>query len=140
MNGADNLEQKLRDLEELTLEELRLSWRRHFGVPPPSRSTDLVRRMLAFELQAAVYGGLSQELKKKLRAKSTASRKPALQPGTIITREWRGERHVVEVRDGSFEHLGVSYRSLSQIAQVITGAKWSGPRFFGLLEKDRKAA
>jgi hypothetical protein len=137
---AEELEQTLRDLETQNLEALRETWSRHFGAPPRFRSTDLFRRMLAFELQAAAHGGLSPELKLKLRAKGTSNRKPRLQPGTVITREWRGERHVVHVQDGAFEHLGITYRSLSQIAQVITGVKWSGPRFFGLNNDQREAA
>lgn len=132
---ADELELQLRELERLKLEGLRSVWRRHFGAPPRFRSTDLLRRMLAFELQAAVHGGLSPELKQKLRAKGSVPRKPALPSGTIITREWRGERHVIQVNDGSFEHRGITYRSLSEIARAITGAKWSGPRFFGLTER-----
>jgi hypothetical protein len=139
MNGTDELEQQLRELESMKLEGLRSVWRRHFGAPPRFRSTNLLRRMLAFELQAMTHGGLSAELKQKLRASRRASRKPRLQPGSVITREWRGERHVVLVRDGDFEHHGVSYRSLSHIARAITGAKWSGPRFFGLAT-DKRAA
>lgn len=140
MNCADELAQAVRDLEELNLQELRMRWRRHLSTKPPFRSADLLRRLLAFELQAAAYGGLSAELKQRLRAKSTATRKPVLQPGTVLTREWRGERHVVQVRDGEYEHLGTAYASLSEVARAITGARWSGPRFFGLGKAKRKPA
>ena len=140
MNGADQIEQGLAEMERLNLEALRTSWRRQLNSPPPVRSADLLRRLLASKLQEAAYGGMSAELKQRLRLKSAATRKPALQPGTVLTREWRGETHVVEVRDGSFEHLGTSYASLSEVARAITGARWSGPRFFGLAKSDRKLA
>lgn len=53
-------------------------------------------------------------------------------PGARLIREWNGRRYVVEVIDGGFVMDGKHYRSLTAIALRITGAKWSGPRFFGL--------
>ena len=47
-------------------------------------------------------------------------------------REWNGRMHVVDVTDDGFLFDGKPYRSLSAIARRITGAHWSGPRFFGL--------
>jgi hypothetical protein len=47
-------------------------------------------------------------------------------------REWHGRTHVVVVTDTGFDYAGSSYKSLTQIAKLITGAHWSGPRFFGL--------
>ena len=55
-----------------------------------------------------------------------------LKPGTVLTREWRGTLHKVHVLDPGFAHQGRTYRSLSEIARVITGTRWSGPRFFGV--------
>ena len=49
-----------------------------------------------------------------------------------LVREWRGRTHTVVITEDGFEYVGKSYSSLSQIAQAITGAHWSGPRFFGL--------
>ncbi len=142
MISPGNLEEIIDGLDHLDLSGLQENWRRHLGVPPPPlRSRDMLRRTLAFELQSALHGGLTSELKQKLRATSKSpARKPALQPGTTLTREWHGARHVVHVRDGSFEHLGTSYRSLSEVARAITGTRWSGPRFFGLGAQEGKAA
>jgi hypothetical protein len=96
----------------------------------------MLRRLLAFEIQAEVYGGLDAELRQKLRRAQTAvAKKPGLQPGTTITREWRGAQHEVQVIDGGFVHAGTTYESLSEVARAITGARWSGPRFFGLVGK-----
>lgn len=55
-----------------------------------------------------------------------------LKPGTRLVRRWHGKAYCVLVLDGGFEHDGRRYVSLSQISRAITGAQWSGPRFFGL--------
>jgi hypothetical protein len=56
----------------------------------------------------------------------------ALTPGSRLVREWHGRSHTVEVGDNGFLYAGRRYRSLSEVARAITGARWSGPRFFGL--------
>ena len=56
----------------------------------------------------------------------------SLKPGTRLVREWNGRTHVVDVSEDGFVFDGKTYRSLSAIAKRITGAHWSGPRFFGL--------
>jgi Protein of unknown function (DUF2924) len=55
-----------------------------------------------------------------------------LRPGTTLVRQWRGHAHTVLVGEDGFEYEGRHYRSLTVIAERITGAHWSGPRFFGL--------
>ena len=55
-----------------------------------------------------------------------------LKPGTRLIRRWHGNVHHVLILDEGLEHEGRRYQSLSQIARAITGAQWSGPRFFGL--------
>ena len=45
---------------------------------------------------------------------------------------------VIVVEDG-FDYEGERYRSLTQIAGRITGAHWSGPRFFGIGKRGRGA-
>ena len=54
------------------------------------------------------------------------------QPGTVLLREWRGKTHRVTIEDGGVLYQGHRYRSLSQVARIITGCRWSGPAFFGL--------
>lgn len=138
--SPEQLEHLIVEIERLDIQGLRDMWRRHLGAPPPIRSRDLLRRMLAFELQAAVYGGLSSDLKRRLRTKAPAQRrKRTLQPGTMLIREWRGERHSVQVLPNGFEHLGSRYASLSEVARAITGARWSGPRFFGVADGSKQA-
>ncbi|MCO5065034.1 MAG: DUF2924 domain-containing protein [Rhizobiaceae bacterium] len=55
-----------------------------------------------------------------------------LVPGARLLRDWNGRAYVVDVIEEGFLYEGVTYRSLSAIARRITGARWSGPRFFGL--------
>lgn len=137
MTGAAEIEAEVEALARLDLNGLREAWRRRYGPTPPIRSPDLLRRMLAFEIQAGHFGGLDPELRRRLRRTDVEAprRKPGLQPGTRIVREWRGGRHEVEVVDGGFQWEGSTYSSLSDVARAITGTRWSGPRFFGLTEK-----
>ena len=69
-----------------------------------------------------------------------ALRHASLRPGTILVREWRGVSHRVVVLDAGFEHDGKQYRSLSEIARTISGTRWSGPRFFGVEQRESRAA
>ena len=52
-----------------------------------------------------------------------------------LVRQWRGHAHTVLVQEDGFEYEGQHYRSLSVIAERISGAHWSGPRFFGLIKR-----
>jgi hypothetical protein len=47
-------------------------------------------------------------------------------------REWHGRVYTVEALEKGFACDRRRFRSLSEIARYITGARWSGPRFFGL--------
>ena len=85
-------------------------------------------------------GGLSRASLKRLRELADNPEflgprpDPAasLRPGAKLMREWHGRTHVVVVTDTGFDYAGSRYTSLTQIAKLITGAHWSGPRFFGL--------
>jgi hypothetical protein len=101
---------------------------------------------LAYKLQENAYGGLKQATRAELRgiaralernsASSELSARLKVKPGTRLFRRWSGEMHEVFVTERGYEHCGVGYRSLSQIARHITGTRWSGPAFFGL-QKNR---
>jgi hypothetical protein len=106
------------------------------GMVPTSMSQPMQRRFLAFELQAKAEGGLPAALRARLdRIVAGEERKasPTLQPGARLLREWNGTTHVVDVVPEGFLWNGAPHRSLSAIARAITGARWSGPRFFGLV-------
>lgn len=127
---------RLEDLDGLERAGLCALWVDLFDRPvPKSLSQPMLRRVLGFELQARRHGGLPRIL---LRALASAgadetSRPPhRLRPGGRFIREWGGVSHVVDVTADGYLWQGRSYRSLSAIARAITGAHWSGPRFFGL--------
>lgn len=95
-----------------------------------------MRHVLSFEVQAQMTGGLAKTFRNRLRKATlvNAQAKPqhALRVGSRLMREWNGVPHSVEVIDTGFMWQGTRYRSLSAIARAITGAHWSGPRFFNL--------
>jgi len=74
---------------------------------------------------------------RELEANGNVSVAPDLRvrSGARLVREWRGRTHTVSVTNDGFEYLGNTYASLTKIAQEITSAHWSGPRFFGLNRK-----
>jgi len=124
----------LRQLETAALLELRTEWERRYGAAPRLRSPDLLRRILAWRIQAAEGGGLDR-VTRRLLAGSPAGADTLLGEGTVITREWKGIRHEVEVTDGGYIYRGERWKSLSEVARSITGTRWNGPRFFGLREE-----
>lgn len=114
------------------------AWSDMFDAPvPPYLSQPFLRRFLAFELQVRRSGGLPKSFEAKLAqtvAGRSAKSAPSLKPGARLLREWNGTTHVVDVLDDGFLWKGQRFKSLSAIARAITGARWSGPRFFGLLK------
>ena len=133
-------------LEAMSPPELRARWNERFRKNAPDISPDLLRRGLAWQLQARVHGGLpasaSKAIDKACRqlertGSVTSNRDLSIKPGTRLVREWHGKTHHVLVLDEGFEHEGSRYESLSQIARAITGAHWSGPRFFGLRTRSK---
>lgn len=123
-------------LRSLTRDALRQLWRETFGdSPPPSISQPLMRRYLAFELQLQASGGWPKALKAELDQHLSGKRRkhaPVPEAGARLLREWNGTTHVVEITEVGYRWNGEDWRSLSAIARAITGAHWSGPRFFGL--------
>lgn len=124
---------EVRALEGLGLEPLREAWRRRYGPPPRIRSADLLARMLAWRIQSEALGGLDADLSRRLRRGSGLGRNRTDVPaGSKLAREWQGILHEVEACGEGFRYRGETYKSLSKVAGVITGVKWSGRRFFGL--------
>lgn len=114
------------------------AWAETFAATVPEVAPSLLRRALAYERQERKYGGLPLVVRKQLETVSgdqtAAMVEPPLKlkPGTRLVREWNGTMYTVIVTTDGFEFAGRSWRSLSMIARHITGAQWSGPRFFGL--------
>lgn len=126
----------LRDLSSLDRVALCSLWPRLMQTPVPrAMSQGLMRRFLAFEIQARAEGGLTRsDLDRLDRLSKGAPRTPSptMAPGSRFLREWNGVTHVVERQGAGYEWNGKVYASLSAIAKEITGAHWSGPRFFGV--------
>ena len=126
------VEAELARISALGLHELREAWPAAWGRPPRLRSPDLLRRMMAWRLQEEAYGGLDAEVRKLLAKAVLKPRMPVAQAGVRLVREWKGERHEAEVVEGGVLYRGERYASLSEVARVVTGVRWNGPRFFGL--------
>ena len=134
------VDDRLAALTTLSSAQLAAEWQQLAGTRPPRISPALLRLALAWEIQAAAYGGLSRRTQQTLdhlaRAKTSTS--PA-KPGMRLVRAWNGRTHVVEVgEDNVIRWNAREWRSLSEVAREITGTRWSGPAFFGL--KKRLAA
>jgi hypothetical protein len=159
---GERLAAVLQELPDLDIQALRARWRKLLrSAPPDHLSRPLVLRLLAYKLQARVYGDLDRETARYLeqierarleqRKREDASQRKAvpsvppvpvsrgLKPGTLLAREYGGQMHRVKAGPDGFVWNGVTYASLSEIARLITGTKWNGPRFFGLRDKPAKA-
>ena len=125
-----------------SLDELRREWRRLYRSEPPRISRDLLIRGIGYRLQEIQHGGLGKATRRKLKTLAKMFRTEgrvapdpglSLKPGARLVREWHGRTHTVTVTEDGFEYAGTNYPSLTKIAKKITGARWSGPRFFGLV-------
>ena len=138
------IQREIAGLAYQSTRELRFAWRKLYRTGPPiGLSRDLLIRALANQLQERAHSGASRVLRRRLQnlagkfEKGGASFDPSIvvKTGTTLVRQWRGHTHTVLVRDDGFEYEGQRYRSLTVIAERITGAHWSGPRFFGLTKR-----
>jgi len=138
--GSD-VADRLARLQSLDLSAMRQDWRRLYRAEPLRLSRDLMMRVLAYRIQEIAFGGLSKTTLRRLAAlaaefesdgRIAAQAQPRIKPGARLIREWHGRTHAVVVTEDGFEFEGKLYRSLTSIAREITGAGWSGPRFFGL--------
>lgn len=141
----DTLADEIAQLPRLNRAQLRTKWRDVLKKEPPSHlRKQLLVPLLAYKIQEQAYGGLRPEVKRRLReladslesepnrASAKLAALPRIKPGTRLIRQWQGETHHVTVCDQGFEYNGQKYSSLSEIARLITGTRWSGPLFFGI--------
>jgi hypothetical protein len=116
-------------------------WKQLFDVsPPPKLRRDLMISILAHRIQKQSFGSLRAAIRTRLRQLSRGFEKdsdsaipsaPSIKPGTRLVRQWRDQVHLVDVKTNGYEYQGARYQSLSEIARLIAGTRWSGPLFFG---------
>ena len=132
----------LGSLADLPRTELVKRWRSFYRIDPPKGlTTKLLVRAVAYEMQARQHGGLKPSISRRLlkialggdiERDAKVKQSSGLKPGARLLRDWNGVTHTVEVTESGFIWNGEAYGSLSSVAHAITGARWSGPRFFGL--------
>jgi hypothetical protein len=150
-----SIEDEIAHLRGLDLRGLRARWQSIFGRQAPSHLTrHLLFAVIAYRLQADRFGDLDHATKQVLdrtvakeagpamsaRLASFDQKRNELTPGTVLVREWNRQSQRVMVLTDGFAWNGQTYDSLSKVAFAITGTKWNGPRFFGLRDKEDRAA
>jgi hypothetical protein len=148
-NRTEQISAEIAALARLSMNELKIRWRDLYDTEPPPRiSRGLLIRAIAYRLQEQAFGGLDPATRRLLEGAaehlSARGRKrvaPALRAssGTLLVREWHGAAHQVTVLDEGVVYHGKRYGSLSEVARLITGSRWSGPLFFGLRKQAREA-
>ena len=143
------LSAEIASLSKTSFKDLRERWKTLYGKEPSGhiRRSFLIR-VIAYRLQEEAFGGLKPSAQRILDrvcdGRGEAARKPSPRSpsgaGTVLIREWRGVRHRVIVLDNDVVYRGRRYKSLSEVARAITGARWSGPLFFGLKHRAKEAA
>jgi DUF2924 family protein len=139
---AEKLAQELRDLRTRGDDELKERWRNLYGTEPPRKiHRSLLIPAIAYRMQENALGALRPSARRHLMRVAgnapdgrQAPGYPSLspKPGTVLVRDWGGVTHQVKVLEDGILLRGKRYKSLSEVARVITGARWSGPLFFGL--------
>jgi hypothetical protein len=148
--SADTITLRLARLKACSIIELKQQWQALYHSEPPHRiSRELLTRAVAYRIQEQVYGGLRPSTRRLLLrlandARSGRQLKPepaaGAQPGTVLMREWHGVTHEVRVLDRGVLYQRKRYRSLTEVAKLITGAHWNGPQFFGLRSSQKQEA
>jgi hypothetical protein len=146
--SRDAISRELASLRSLPIKELKQRWRSLYSSEPPHRvSRELLTRAVAYRIQEQVRGGLkpsTRRLLERLAVDARSGRPLKLSPyvpasaGTVLMRDWQGITHEVKVLDRGVLYKRKRYRSLSEVARLITGSRWSGPLFFGLHSKRRE--
>src|SRR6266404_8044369 len=149
-----SVEDEIAHLRGLDLKGLRARWQSVLQRPAPGHlPRHLLFAIIAYRIQADRFGDLSHETRQLLdctgakesgaamsaRLISFDQKRTELTPGTVLVREWDRRSHRVMVMADGFAWNGQTYDSLSKVAFAITGTKWSGPRFFGLRDKEDRS-
>lgn len=139
---VDPAAERISSLPGLSNIELRELWKQTFkSVAPLPMRRNLMIPILAYKIQEQAFMSLTAASRSRLRrlaqlfesdSSAAVIAVPGVKPGTRLVRQWRNEVHLVNVETKGYEYRGIHYQSLSEIARLITGTRWSGPAFFGL--------
>ena len=161
---AECIAAKIKALQGMTAGQLRAKWREIFGEETKQQHRVYLWKKLAWKIQEQHYGGLSPETKARIeelqqefenspphtwlngrqQPRGGQSRQPGIRdprlpmPGTVLTRQYKGQDVAIEILEKGFVYKGVTYRSLSAVARKVTGGHWSGFTFFGLNKEKSK--
>lgn len=140
MRVIEKLAARWEELVQMDRSALRVAWAAAFAdAPPHYQSMNFMRKALIWDAQCQRFGGCKADIKRALKAaadgKTVRPQAPQIATGTQLVREWNGRRYLVDVVGNGFRMNGEDFRSLSAIALRITGTSWSGPRFFGLTNR-----
>lgn len=137
-----SLEREVAAIASLSGPAMIAAWEQAHGAPAPDVPPSMLARHMTWQMQADAHGGLDKRIERHWHRLCEASEQALQQPkplpdvpsaGTRFLREWGGKVHHVELLpNGRYAYAGTEWRSLSIIARHITGAHWSGPRFFGV--------
>jgi DUF2924 family protein len=139
---SEKLAQELKDLETQGDDELKGRWRSLYGTKPPQNiHRSLLIAAVACRMQENALGALKSSVRRHLLQAANNPATPRLSPrfsslrprvGTVFVRDWGGVTHQAKVLEDGILFRSNRYKSLSEVARVITGSRWSGPLFFGL--------
>jgi hypothetical protein len=148
-SGTKSLADELTELRGLDPAALKQRWQVLYRTEAPVRIGQiLLLQAVAYRLQEKALGGLKPSTRRLLERtaedsfhRRTPSEAPATRvtPGSVLIREWHGISHRVTVLADCVMLRGTRYRSLSEVARKITGTRWSGPRFFGLIAPAKRS-
>ena len=149
-NKAEQVARDIDNLRTLDARSLRDRWKELYGTKAPRCARpSLMVRAIAYKLQENAFGGLKSSVRRLLekgaedafaRRPIKIQRRPKIGAGTVLLREWHGTTHQVTITEGAVQYRGKRYSSLSEVARIITGCRWSGPRFFGLKSTRKEGA
>ena len=157
---ALNIAKEIAVLKSMTVGQLREKYQTVFGEPTQAGNKDFLFKRIVWRLQSQAEGDLSERARKRAAEiardadiRMTIPKPPKLSagaelrtvaapaalgdnrlpiPGTVLTRTYRGQSHLVTVLPKGFDYDGEVYRTLSAVAKKITGTHWNGFLFFGL--------
>lgn len=155
-----NVGKEVAALQRMTVKQLRERYAEVFGDETRTGNKAWLVKRIAWRLQAMAEGGLSERARQRAaelaneadirmtppKAKPAAKTKERTVtsavrfaadnrlplPGTVLTREYKGDTLQVRVLEHGFEYEGDVYRSLSAVAKAITGCHSNGFHFFRL--------